>query len=163
MELHVKVEGLTQLQQKLKDMPDELNRQERALMHTAVLMVRDEARQRIASPAGRATRGIQADVQDLLGYKIFGRIRSRNVAAVFSQKSRGSDRRMPSSKKIRRWLIRQGGDPTPQAAFLIARSIGRRGTTGHPIMRDAYNARSQQVTDLFLGALRDAVRKVAGG
>ncbi len=163
MQLHVKVAGLEQLQAKLKDVPAELNHQERALMHQAVIMVRDEVRAQIHSPLGRAARGITADVQDLPGSKIFGRVRSNNLQAVFSQRSRGADKKMPPPRRIRRWLIRMGGDPSPAVAFLVARSIGRRGTTGRPVMQAAYDAKSSMVRELFMNALREAVRKIAGG
>jgi len=135
----------------------------RRAMRQAVVLLKAEAQARIHSPEGRARRGIRYRVTGT-GEALKGVVKSRSVEAIFSQRSRGPNTKMPPTEQkfsrragtraIARWLRRIGQMRTRSSAFLVARAIARKGTHGHPVMADALRAKRAEVLAMFNQILR---------
>ena len=130
----------------------------RTAMGKAVRILKPEAQARIHSPEGKARRGIGYEVRGS-GESLRGILRSRNRAAIFSQRDRAAGKKAPPVRVIRAWLRRKGQDVTPSSAFLVARAIGRQGFQGRPVMADTLRAKREEVLAVFQRMLRDALRR----
>lgn len=157
--LHVKVAlaGREELAARFGVLRKELESRRRATMWRAVILVREQARSKVHSPEGRARRGIRADVTGA-GDALRGLVRTRNRAAIFSQRTREPGKAMPPVKWIRRWLRRIGHETSRSSAFLVARAIARRGTKGRPVMAAALEAKRVEVVALFREMLLRALK-----
>lgn len=159
MPLHLKVsvDGADELEARLRGLRPKLEREQRAAMHRAVILVRDQARSMIHSPEGRARRGIRSDVIGA-GDTLRGMIRAKNRAAIFAQRGRGPGK-APRVRKIRAWLRRIGAEDSRSSAFLVARAIGQRGMQGEPAMEAALDAKRGQVVALWREFIRRVLRE----
>jgi hypothetical protein len=126
-------------------------------MHRALVTLKTEAQGRIHSPEGRARRGIGYQITDA-GDTLRGALRSRSIAAIFSQRGRRPGQPMPPVKAIARWLKRIGQDTTPSSAFLVARAIAAKGRRGQPVMAASLAARQAEIVAIFRNMIRAAVR-----
>lgn len=154
----ISLDGDESVARRLRSTQAETQRQERGAMHRALVTLKTEAQGRIHSPEGRARRGIGYQITGA-GDTLRGLLRSRSLAAVFSQRGRRAGGKMPPVKAIERWLKRIGQDTTPGSAFLVALAIKRKGRVGHPVMAAALNARRSEVVGIFRDMLRAAVRR----
>ncbi len=73
----------------------------------------------------------------------------------------------PSSVSLMSWIRRRGigdsGQSLQETAFLIARSIGKKGTAGLHFMLKALNAKSSEINRNFGEAMESIVEELANG
>jgi predicted DNA-binding WGR domain protein len=160
MSISVEIPDLERFRAQLRGMPPELRLEQRKAVSAAATIVRDEVQRRIHSPGGHAAKGIKIKVSGT-GVDMQARITSGNRQAVFAQRSRGAGT-MPPPMKAARAMARRYGIPMEKARALAV-MIGRRGTRGHPVMRDAFNATRREVEHAFTAALAAIARKAARG
>ena len=70
--------------------------------------------------------------------------------------------KMPPVEAIRYWVIRKGiadGPEADQAAFLIARAIGRRGTKGVRMFEQGWQEAAPHIPGIWLRWLRDQLQR----
>ena len=155
--MSVRIEGLDHLEAALRGMPRELRIEQRKGVNRALAVLTDEVRRRIHSPGGHAAAGIRQKVTGTgvtITVKVYPGGRGGR-AAIFSQRSRGAGRTPPPVRPLRRWAKAHGINP-----YVLARSIGRRGTRGHPVVRASFQSRQAEVVHMFREAL-EAVARMA--
>lgn len=74
---------------------------------------------------------------------------------------RGAGRAQPPSGAIAAWLARKGSDPSK--AFVVARSIGRRGIAARPFLTRAFKELQGQIRREFDQVPRRVVARLSGG
>jgi hypothetical protein len=158
MTIDVRIEGLARLRAQLRGMPAELRLEQRKAVSAAAGIVKGEVQRRIHSPGGHAVKGIKVKVTGS-GIDMQARIVAGSRAAVFSLRSRGPNTQPPPMKAARA-MARRYGIPLGKARALAV-MIGRRGTRGHPIMREAFASVRREVERTFRGALEAIARKAA--
>ena len=151
--------GLEELRARLRSLPADLRLEQRIGVSKAAGIVKDEVQARIHSPGGHARRGIKIAVSGT-GLGMRAVVKSGNRQAVFSQRSRGAGTTPPPMKAARA-IARQYGLPMA-AARAIAIVIGRRGTAGHPVMAEAFEAKKPAAVQIFVEALLNVARTAAG-
>lgn len=159
MNVQIVLQGADALKAGFEAFEREVRREQRQAMQRGVVLISDEARRRIHSPGGRARRGIEGRTALLGGEEVIGRIGPRRGplgrAAIFAQRSRGPGKKGPP-RVAARAIARHYGRP-PQAAFLIARAIAARGTTGRPVMHASLLSRRAEIQRVFAGVLARGV------
>ena len=161
MSLSVKIEGLEELNAALVKMPPELRKEQRKAMSRALTIMQDEARQLIHSPAGHASKGIVQRITGS-GETVKGRLmpgaRPNGLATIFAQQSSRPGRRPPPISAIAKLARSLGINP-----FALARSIGKKGTKGHPIMREAFTLKKHEAIAVFKAGLEHVVHLAKWG
>lgn len=155
--LDVHIDGLDHLQAALKGMPAALRLEQRKAVQRALTVVQEEIARRIHSPRGHAAKGIKQKITGS-GINIKGRLAPGGrgaLAAVFSQRTRRPGQTPPPVKGIRTWARMHGINP-----YALAKSIGQKGTVGHPVTRPAWEAKRHQVIELFRDGLLAVARMV---
>jgi len=160
MSISVEIPDLERFRAQLRGLPPELRLEERKAVSAAAAIVRDEVQRRIHSPGGHAAKGIKIKVSGT-GVDVAARITAGTRAAIFSLRSRGPNTKPPPMKAARA-MARRYGIPMEKARGLAV-MIGRRGTVGHPIMRQAFDAVRRETEGLFRAALETIARKAARG
>lgn len=169
MTFDLRLEGYDRLTAAMRAASPELKKKMRSKLFQVGDIVRDEARQLIHSPRGRARRGITtfvlepgqgvrgivARVDDLAVLIRPGR-GAAGQAAVFAQRSRGPGK-LPPPRKAALAMAKRYGLP-PSAARPLALAIARRGTNAKPVMVDALRAKQGEVVD----RMRDVTEEIVG-
>jgi hypothetical protein len=150
-----RVDGLDHLTEALGKMPAELSKERRSSMSKAMTIMQDEARHRIHSPGGHAAKGIIQRIT-FSGATVSGKLmpgaRPNGLAMIFAQRSTKPGRTPPPVSAITRLAKSLGINP-----FALARSIGKKGTKGHPIMRESFVAKRAETMAAFKAALEHVV------
>ena len=155
----ITVDGADRLADKLRGGGREVRIEQKKAGHRALAVLKTEIQARIHSPSGRARKGMKQTVTGS-GATLKAKIGPGGRGAlsyVFSQRTRGPGRTQPPSKRLRRWARAHG----IVSVHALARSIGRRGTRGRPVVRPAYEAKRSEVQSVFLSGLRGIVRRMA--
>jgi hypothetical protein len=153
VELHM---DLTKVRAAVKSAPKQMRVRYPSAFRQAGLLLKDDARSRIHSPAGHARRGIRYDITgsaEAPRLKVHPARGRAGQAAVFAQRSRGAGT-TPMPMKAARRLAREYGLPD-RAARPLALAIARRGTRGNPVMAAVLRAQRAHLAQIF----RDTVWK----
>ncbi len=155
MSINVKIEGLEHLNAALEHMPAELRKEQRKAMSHALTIMQTEARHLIHSPGGHAAKGIVQRITGS-GETVKGRLmpgaRPNGLAMIFAQQSSKPGRTPPPVSAIAKLARSIGINP-----FALARSIGKKGTRGHPIMRSAFIAKKAESIAVFKAGLEHVI------
>lgn len=128
MDYTVEVEGMGPLRAKLT--PDLYQRALAGVLTDAAILGEREARAGAPKDTSELARSITHEVKPT-----FARVYSTMNYAEVVEKGRGENKPPPPPKALYEWLDRHGIDR--QAAFVIARAIGRRGIKGRFFMKNA--------------------------
>lgn len=80
--------------------------------------------------------------------------------AIVVHEGRGANKKRPPIEPIRRWAMRKLGVPEERSrgvAFVIARKIGRDGTTGTPFLRRPFQTMQPTIAPRIQGAVARAL------
>lgn len=119
----------------------------------SALLVEGEAKRLVPVDTGNLRRTITHKV-DRAAVPLWAQIGTNAPYARAVHEGRRPGAAMPPLKAIAGWLARHGGDPS--SAFVVARSIGRRGIKGRPFLKQAMAA----MTGSIDGAFQEAARAI---
>lgn len=147
--LTIEMQGADELQAAFQRAPELVSREMRATMDVAVGQIeRVVVDNTPVGATGHARQSMTTDIQgsgiDLTG-RVFSRDEPVKIASLETGRKPG---KMPPISALELWVRRKfGGDR--QAAFLVARAIGRRGTRGAFMFRKAYESEKPKIERLF--------------
>ena len=129
----------------LADFPEALRR----INQRASLIVLQEARTNAFQfhDTGALTRSIEARVSDLTVTVEVPLVQPTSAYANVMELGRHADRHPPPVSAIQGW-VRRHGIPA-EAAYVVARAIGRRGIQGRLYMRRAFEALEHQMPEII--------------
>ncbi len=159
-DLTIEMRGADEVRAAFERAPAMIEREMRATMDVAVSQIeRVVVENTPVGATGLARAGVTTDVRgsavDLTG-RVFNRDNPIKIASIETGRKPG---RMPPIGAIELWVRRKfGGDR--QAAFMIARAIGKRGTKGARMFEKAYQSEAPKVKRLFERRLSAIIDKV---
>lgn len=161
-EMKLTIVGLEPFLARLASGDAVIERELRTAMHEATLMVERDAKASVPRDTGTLYRSIISEVDR--GPVLRGRVGVLHGPATqyarVVEEGRRAGSRPPPSAAIARWLGRKGGDPA--MAFVVARSIGRRGIKARPFLGPAVAKNRAPIQALFERARDRLVKHLAG-
>ena len=127
-----------------------VRREAAAAMRKSLDVLEDAIVQRTPVNTGMLRAGTSKE-QFMVGSILRGQV-VNPVSYAFPVETGRAAGRMPPVDAIKQWVIRKGiasGAEADSAAFLIARSIGRRGTKGAQMFEKGFDASLPRIISLF--------------
>lgn len=172
--IDMKIDGLDRLHAALRAASPELRKEMKKQIYEVGDIARDKARELIHSPGSRARRGLQtfvleagAGIRGVVAkadeFRVFVRPGrgAAGQAAVFAQRSRRPGTTPPPKKAALAMARRYGLNPRNARALAIA--IGRKGTRGHPVMKEALRLTRPTILARFADVRDRIIHQVARG
>lgn len=159
------IKGIGSLAAKLTELALAQTRAAVREVKVAALNIQNGARRRVRVDRGRLRNAISHEVtEDGLSATI-GMVGTEGGAmakiAMANEFGRRAGSKQPPTEEIRGWARRHGIDP--KLAFVIARSIGRKGTPAQPFLFPAFDEEIPRFRARLMKAMEKAARSVAGG
>jgi hypothetical protein len=151
----VQIIGLERLQAGVSAGPATLAAEVRTAMTAGSLLIEGTARSLAPKDTGRLAGSITHAITGG-GANLTSRIAPSVNYGLWAEKGRGPGKPPPVAA-IAPWARRHGMDP-----YILARSIGRKGTRGKPFMRPAFDSNVSRVISLFAKVGEITVRRMAG-
>lgn len=163
----LEIVGIDEALRDLERFPEIANKHLDRAMQNAVLVLQGEARQRAPVFMGALRGSIRSKVTGQ-GMSLKGVVGSalKEDYPVVMEFGRRPGAKMPPPQALERWVHLQMGVPTedaPGVAYVVARSIGRKGIKGRFFMRRAYEENKNRVMAFFVTALDRITKELAGG
>lgn len=155
MQIDVRIEGLERLQAGIASGPATLATEVRGAMTAGSLLIEGAARGLAPKDTGRLAGSITHSISGS-GANLTSKIGPSVQYGLFVERGRAPGK-MPPIAAIAGWAARKGIDP-----FVLARSIGRKGTKARPYMLPAFNNNVGRVTALFTKIGARVVSRMAG-
>jgi len=155
MQIDVRIEGLEKLQAGIASGPATLATEVRGAMTAGSLLIEGAARGLAPKDTGRLAGSITHSISGG-GANLTSKIGPSVQYGLFVERGRAAGK-MPPIAAIAGWAARKGIDP-----FVLARSIGRKGTRARPYMLPAFNNNVGRVTALFTKIGARVVARMAG-
>ena len=162
MSYEVKVVGLKEMQRRFDQSPNVVRKYAKDAMGKSVLVVLGAARKGAPVYQGQMRSSMESKVEGF-GSEVIGIVGSPIVSpypyplVVEFGRSPGS---MPPPSALERWVHLVLKVPTEDAlgvAFVVARSIARRGIRARPFLHNAFTASLDTINRYFQAALREIV------
>lgn len=142
MQISVKIEGLERLQAGVASGPATLASETRLAMAAGSLLVEGTQRSLVSKDTGR-TGGSITHLITGSGANLTSKIGPSVATAIYLEKGRKPGK-MPPVKAIEPWARRHGINP-----YMLARSIGRKGTKPHPFVAPSLDPNRAKIIALF--------------
>jgi len=152
----VQIIGLEPLQAGIAAGPSTLAAEVRTAMTAGSLLIEGSARRLAPRHTGRLAGSITHAITGG-GANLTSKIGPSVAYGLYAELGRGPGRPPPVSA-VASWARAHGMDP-----FVLARSIGRKGTKGKPYMKPAFAANVSGVIALFQKVGATVVARMAGG
>lgn len=163
----VRVEGLEKLERLAHKYPDIARDEMRKGMEQSVKLV--QANVRPLTPVGVSGRLRQSIVTEVnhVGSSIIGKVGSSLTNEIYPNvmEHGRAPGKMPPPKALERWVHLQLGVPNEQAlgvAYVVARSIARKGIKGRKFMEQGWEQSKSQVATFFNEALKRIMGRLHG-
>lgn len=153
--LSVQIVGLEKLQAGVASGPATLATEVRTAMTAGSILIEGTARGLAGKATGRNAGSIHYVISGG-GANLMSKIGPSTAYGYYAEKGRKPGK-MPPIASIASWANSKGIDP-----YVLARSIGRKGTKGKPYMVPSFNQNQGKVTSLFEKIGPVVVRKMAG-
>jgi hypothetical protein len=131
----------------------------RTAMTRSVVQIEADAKRRVPTDTHNLQRSITHEVVDV-GADIIGRAGTNQPYAEPVEKGRRAGAAMPPPSALIGWLGRHGIDPS--LAFVVARSIGRKGIKPRPYLKPAYDVNRLKINRELGPVLMERVMKRIG-
>jgi hypothetical protein len=165
---NVEVKGLKELERWAKRYPDLYKRHTGRAMESSVKHVEREVKPLVPVFHGRLRNSIASEVQEQ-GSKIIGivgsTLKDEEYPAVM-EFGRRAGAKMPPPSALERWVhlvLQVPVDKAPGVAFVVARSIGKKGIKGKRFLEQGFKAAVPRIQDEFAKALHSIVSAVKNG
>jgi len=152
MEISIKIEGIEKLAAGAAAAPATLESEVKVALVAGSLLIEGAARGLAPKDTGRLAGSITHNISGLTS-----RIGPSAGYGLFVEMGRSAGKPPPVSA-VAGWAARHGVNP-----YVLARSIGRRGTRKRPFMKPAFESNVGRVTALFVKVGARVVARMAGG
>jgi HK97 gp10 family phage protein len=154
IEITLKTEGLDEAIQYWRSFKAKEKRELQKVLKSTSQILLKEMRKRVPVATGRLRKALKMSKKGAFGYTVGVDGRNSYYFAVTGGRKAGS--RMPplNNPRFRQWLALKGF--SEREAFVVARSIARRGIRARPFMTESAEA----VREKIFADLQRAVRKV---
>lgn len=167
MTYNVSVDGLERFQRMMSKFPEVFYKHFKAGMHRSVTAIhKDVVPNTPVGVSSRLRNSMVSEVTQTMG-SVVGRVGSSLTAEIYPmvmEKGRRPGARMPPPQALERWVHIQLGVPNERAlsvAFVIARSIARRGIKGHFMLKNAWESNRLKVREYLKNSLIDATKEMS--
>jgi len=160
--LTITLQGWEQLERAFRQAPDVVREELTAFAHGATQLLRSEVVDRTPAAMGTLRASISAQV-DRLADGVLGVVGTPSPYAVPVEL--GTRPHFPPVQALEDWVRQKlglSGKEAHSAAFLIARKISKKGTKGHFMFRDAYQANAGEIQQQFDAAAARIVARIGG-
>lgn len=143
--------------------PEILEGELRQFVETVIAHLQGEVQERTPTTFGTLRASIIGDVQVLPGIAVQGRVGTPLAYAVAVEL--GTKPHMPPVQPLINWARQKlgvSGKQAESAGWAIAKSIARRGTKGHYMFTDTWDANQAQIERGFDIAVGHITRRLAG-
>ena len=160
MEISVKIEGIEKLAAGAAAAPATLASEVRTAMTAGSLLIEGTGRSLAPKDTGRLAGSITHQISGG-GANLQSKIGPSVGYGLVVEKGRGAGKPMPPAGAIAGWAARKG--ISPDALFVLRRSIGRKGIKARPYMKPAFDQNQARVVAGFEKVGVKVVVKMAGG
>lgn len=113
-----------------------------------------DAKLTVVRDTSRLARSITSGLTKLFP-DVIGIVGANTVYAEVVEKGRRPGKTPPPVSAIKKWLKRVGGDPN--AAFVIARSIGEKGVKARPFLAPAVQKNKGKISQMITAAMKKTI------
>jgi hypothetical protein len=162
---NVKVEGLEELEEWVRRYPHLSEKHTRVAMESSVKTVEGNVKPHVPVFQGTLRNSIGSEVQGsapkIIG--IVGSTLSSEVYPAVMEFGRSAGAKMPPPSALERWVqlvLQVPAKDAPGVAFVVARSIAKKGIEGKRFMQKGFNESVPRIKDFFARALHRIVLEV---
>lgn len=165
---NVKVEGLKELHSWIKRYPDISLKETRLAMEKSVKHVEREVKPLVPVFQGRLRNSMGSEVEQS-GSKIIGIVGSSLKSEIYPsvmEFGRTAGAKMPPPSALVRWVhlvLQVPNDKALGVAFVVARSIARKGIKGKRFLKEGFENSLPKIRDEFGKALHNIILAVKRG
>lgn len=157
MSITVKTKGLDELQKRFANSPKVVQKYSQPAMQSSVDLVRRNIAPLTPSATGTLRGSLEGQVRGM-GTHIKGLVQAGKFKPYFAVQEYGrKSKKFPNVNSI---AANMGLDKN--AAYLVARAIARRGTTGYKYMQRGWDKSQKAVNQFFREAIHKIARELEG-
>lgn len=165
----VEAEGLDEQMQLLEQFPEESQRELMLAMQKAVYTIESNVKPLVPVDRGRLRASIGSEVTVISSLSIEGRVgpsMTGEVYPVVMEFGREPGSRMPPVEALEPWVrrvIQPDKKDVRRIAFLIARSIGKKGIKAREYLKQGWERSKKDVTKYFAQAVENIAEGLSNG
>ena len=156
IQLEVKTEGFDTLARGLRNAPQSSADELRAALTASLLVLEADQRQHVAQDTRRLLGSIHSEIRGE-GTSLTGRVGPSTRYAFYVEYGRRRGKPPPVSA-IAGWARRHGRNP-----FIVARTIGRRGTRPQPFVTPSLRRQRRMIDRIFARVGYRVIGRIVGG
>ena len=163
----IEIKGLKELRKRIKQYPKIGGKHYRKAMKKSVILIQKNVRPLTPVFTGRLRDSIEYEVRgtgvNLIG--VVGSTLKKEIYPSVMEFGRKKGAKMPPPKNLERWVqlvLKISKAQIKGVAFVVARSIGKKGIKGKRFMQKGWNKSKSKVNKNFKLALDNIVKELAG-
>ena len=159
--LDIDVSGLEDVQADIDAFPQDVGRELTVAMEAALQLLEGQVKVRTPVNIGPLRDSITHSIVSPFP-NLVGQVGTPLVYGIVMEEGRKPGAKMPPVDAIKLWVVRKLGIPPEDAdsvAFLVARSIARKGIEGKHMFREGLEVSEQPINQLFNNAIARSVQR----
>lgn len=163
LEYRINTEDIKKWLEVFEQMPDIFMEETSMAMKKAVSEVERQTVTRTPVNTGQLRQAWSTNVHKGAA-SVKGEVVNPREYAIVMEKGRRPGAKMPPVDALQLWVVRKLGvhpDEARQVAFLVARSISRKGIKGRKMLEEGYKAAEPTVNRLFAAVPENVIKRIA--